>query len=313
MSIDVGYVKNIIDKIMSEVGKVIVGKRDKVKLILCALLAKGHVLVEGVPGVAKTLIVKAIASTLGLEFKRIQMTPDLLPSDIIGTYVYNPKTGDFYFRKGPIFANIVMVDEINRASPKTQSALLEAMQERCVTVEGVTFKLPEPFMVIATQNPIEVEGVFPLPEAQIDRFMVKVLIGYPTRDEAVEILRKQKVIDEWPLSPVVSASEVLKICDMIWKVYVDENIMYYIIDIVESTRKHPYVKLGASPRAAVALYLMSKAYALISGRDYVIPDDVKYVAQPVLAHRLILTREAELEGITTDKIIEEVLRSVPVP
>jgi len=311
--VDVDYVKDVIKRILNEVGRVVVGKREEIKLIICALLAKGHVLVEGVPGVAKTLIVKALASVLDLEFKRIQMTPDLLPADIIGTYVYDPRSSSFYFRKGPIFANIVMVDEINRASPKTQSALLEAMQERSVTVEGVTFKLPEPFIVVATQNPIEVEGVFPLPEAQVDRFMVKVTLGYPTRDESVEILRRQDVIEDWPLRPIVSSNDVLKISGMIRNVYVSEDVMYYIVDLIEATRRHPYVRLGGSPRAAVALYLMSKAYALINGRDYVIPDDVKSVIFPVLSHRLILSREAELEGIDSRKIIEEVLRSVPVP
>ncbi len=311
--VDVDYVKDVIKRILDEVGRVVVGKREEIKLIICALLAKGHVLVEGVPGVAKTLIVKALASVLDLEFKRIQMTPDLLPADIIGTYVYDPRSGNFYFRKGPIFANIVMVDEINRASPKTQSALLEAMQERSVTVEGVTFKLPEPFIVVATQNPIEVEGVFPLPEAQVDRFMVKVTLGYPTRDESVEILRRQDVIEDWPLRPIVSSNDILKISGMIRNVYVSEDVMYYIVDLIEATRRHPYVRLGGSPRAAVALYLMSKAYALINGRDYVIPDDVKSVIFPVLSHRLILSREAELEGVDSRKIVEEVLRSVPVP
>ena len=307
------YVKTVTERVMGEIEKVIVGKKHEITLILASLYCGGHVLLEGLPGVAKTTIAKSVARAFRLEFKRIQFTPDLLPSDIVGTMVYNPKTGEFSLRLGPIFANIILADEINRASPKTQSALLEAMQEKQVTIEGETRKLPEPFMVIATQNPIELEGTYPLPEAQIDRFLLKVEIGYPTRDEAVEVLERLKEIDEFKIEPVASGEEVLKTRSMIWDVYVDRTIKEYIVDLVEETRRHPDVKIGGSPRAAIALYTMSKTLALINGRDYVIPDDVKAVAYAVLNHRIILKPEAEFEGVTPRKVIDEVLRRVPVP
>ncbi len=312
-SIDPSYAVKTTENILSEASKVIVGKRNVLRHILIALYSGGHVLLEGVPGVAKTLIAKTIARTLNMTYSRIQATPDLLPSDIIGTFVYDPKTGDFKPRKGPIFANIVLFDEINRASPRTQSALLEAMQEKQVTIEGVTFKLPEPFMVIATQNPIEMEGTFPLPEAQIDRFLLKIVVDYPTREESKEILRRIHSIEEFNVKPVASASDVLKIRAMLPHVRVSDEIVEYIISIVEETHKHPMVRLGGSPRAAIALYLCSKANALISGRDFVIPDDVKYVAYSVLRHRILLKPEAELEGVTSDQVIREVLERVPVP
>jgi len=312
-NIDPEFVSKTTKAIMEEVSRVIVGKRDIIEYILIALYSGGHVLLEGVPGVAKTLMAKTIARTFNMTYSRIQATPDLLPSDIIGTFVYDPKTGEFRPRKGPIFANIVLFDEINRASPRTQSALLEAMQERQVTIEGVTFRLPEPFMVIATQNPIEMEGTFPLPEAQIDRFLLKVIVDYPTREESFEILRRIHFIEEFRVNPVADASDVLRIRDMLPHVKVSDEVMDYIISIVEETHKHPHVRLGGSPRAAIALYLCSKAKALIEGRDYVIPDDVKYVAYPVLRHRLILKPEAELEGVTPDQVIGEILRSVQVP
>ena len=308
-----GFVYKITKSIVDEVSKIIVGKLDIVNYILIALYSGGHVLLEGVPGVAKTLMAKTIARTFNMTYSRIQATPDLLPSDIIGTFVYDPKTGEFRPRKGPIFANIVLFDEINRASPRTQSALLEAMQERQVTIEGITFKLPEPFMVIATQNPIEMEGTFPLPEAQLDRFLLKVIVDYPSREESIEILRRIHFIEEFRVNAVADASDVLKIREMLPHVRVSGEVMDYIVSIVEESRKHPHVRLGGSPRAGIALYLCSKAKALIEGREYVIPDDVKYVAHPVLRHRIILKPEAELEGITTDQVISEILKTVKVP
>ncbi len=312
-SIDPEYVAKVTNSILSEASKIIVGKEHVLRFIVIALYAGGHVLLEGVPGVAKTLIAKTIARTFNMTYSRIQATPDLLPSDIIGTFVYDPKTGDFKPRKGPIFANIVLFDEINRASPRTQSALLEAMQERQVTIEGVTFKLPEPFMVIATQNPIEMEGTFPLPEAQIDRFLLKLLVKHPSHDEGKEILKRIHSIERFEVKPVASATDILAIRSMLPSVKVSEEVLEYIVNIVDETHRHPLVRLGGSPRAAIALYLCSKANALINGRDFVIPDDVKYVAHPVLRHRILLKPEAELEGITSDKIIDEVLNRVHVP
>ncbi len=313
INMDPSFVYKITKSIVDEVSKIIVGKLDIINYILIALYSGGHVLLEGVPGVAKTLMAKTIARTFNMTYSRIQATPDLLPSDIIGTFVYDPKTGEFRPRKGPIFANIVLFDEINRASPRTQSALLEAMQERQVTIEGVTFKLPEPFMVIATQNPIEMEGTFPLPEAQLDRFLLKVIVDYPSREESIEILRRIHFIEEFRVNAVADASDVLKIRVMLPHVRVSREVMDYIVSIVEESRKHPHVRLGGSPRASIALYLCSKARALIEGREYVIPDDVKYVAYPVLRHRIILKPEAELEGITTDQVISEILKTVKVP
>ncbi len=306
-------VKGITDKIVENVSRIIVGKTDVIKYILIALYVGGHVLLEGVPGVAKTLIAKTIARSLNLAYSRIQATPDLLPSDIIGTMVFDPKTGEFKPRKGPLFANIVLFDEINRASPRTQSALLEAMQEKQVTIEGVTYKLPDPFIVIATQNPIEMEGTFPLPEAQLDRFLMKIIVDYPSREETKEILRRIHFIEEFKIEPVASADEVLEIKSMIPNVKVSDEIINYIIDLVEETRKHPMVKLGGSPRAAISLLLSAKAYALMNGRSYVIPDDVKYVAKPVLRHRILLKPEAEFEGVSSDVVVEDIIKKVQVP
>ncbi|HIQ02804.1 MAG TPA: MoxR family ATPase [Desulfurococcales archaeon] len=282
-------------------------------MILASLYVGGHVLLEGVPGVAKTTLAKTIATVLQLEFRRIQFTPDLLPSDIIGTMVYNPKTGEFNVRLGPIFANIILADEINRASPKTQSALLEAMQERQVTIEGVTYKLPDPFLVLATQNPIELEGTYPLPEAQLDRFFMRIIIDYPSKSETVEILKRLKRIYDFKVKPVASAKDILKIRELVWKVYVDESILNYIADIVEESRRHSAVRLGGSPRAAIALLMASRALALMDGRDYVIPDDVKEVAEPVLNHRIILSTEAVFEGVKPVDVIRDILKRVPPP
>jgi len=294
---------------------VLIEKERELKLMSSALLSRGHVLMEGVPGVAKTYTSKALAKLLGLSFKRVQMTPDLLPSDIIGYYVFDQRNGGFVLRKGPIFANILLVDEINRASPRTQSALLEAMQERQVTIEGEVYRLEEPFMVIATQNPIEMEGVFPLPEAQLDRFLIKVVTGYTTTKGLIEIMKRADEIEEAieSLKPIVTREEVLEEFKRVRSVKVDDSIYSYIASIVEETRRHPAVRLGASPRAAIALVKMAKAWAYTSGRDYVIPDDVKAVAIPVLMHRIIVKPELELQGVTAEKVVEEVLTRVPVP
>ncbi len=312
-NIDPGFARSVSERILREAGKVVVGKTDVLKYIFISMYVGGHILLEGVPGVAKTLIAKTIARTVNLSYSRIQATPDLLPSDIIGTLVYDPRTNDFKPRKGPIFANIVLFDEINRASPRTQSALLEAMQEKQVTMEGITYKLPEPFIVIATMNPIEMEGTFPLPEAQLDRFLLKVIVDYPTREESKEILRRIHLIEEFDIRPVASGTDILMIKNMIKQVRISDELITYIIDLVEATRKHPHVRLGGSPRAMISLLLTSKANALIEGRDYVIPDDIKFVAKPVLRHRIILKPEAEFEGITPDQVIDNVLQKTPVP
>ncbi|MEM2006828.1 MAG: MoxR family ATPase [Sulfolobales archaeon] len=300
-------------KVIDEIERKVIGKRKEVELILASLISEGHVLLEGVPGVAKTLLAKTISSTLGLDFKRVQFTPDMLPSDIIGVVVYNPKTSEFSFRKGPVFTNILLVDEINRASPKTQSALLEAMQERQVTVEGTTYPLPRPFLVVATMNPIETEGTFPLSEAQVDRFLAKIEIGYPSLSETVSILDKYYEIVSEPTKPVLDSGNVLNLIEIVKNITVDQNVKKYISAIVQTTREHPMVRLGASPRGAIAMYLLSKAVAIMRSRDYVTPDDVKYVAHPTLSHRIILKTEARISGIKVSDVITDVLEKVEVP
>jgi MoxR-like ATPase len=295
--------------------EVLIEKETELRLITCTLLSRGHVLLEGVPGVAKTYTAKALAKLLGLSFKRVQMTPDLLPSDIIGYYVFDQRSGGFVLRKGPIFTNILLVDEINRASPRTQSALLEAMQERQVTIEGEVFKLEEPFMVIATQNPVEMEGVFPLPEAQLDRFLVKIVTGYTSTEGLVKIMKRADEIEEAieSLKPLATRDQVLEEIKAVRNVRVDDSIYSYIAAIVEATRRHNAVRLGASPRAAIALVRMAKAWAYTEGRSYVIPDDVKAVAHPVLDHRIIVRPELEIQGVTPAKVVDDVLKSVPIP
>jgi MoxR-like ATPase len=305
----------LIAKVVEKASSILVERDNEIKLILASLLARGHILLEGVPGVAKTYTAKTVASLLSLSFKRIQMTPDLLPSDVTGGFVYDQKTGEFKLRKGPIFTNILLVDEINRASPRTQSALLEAMQERQVTIEGVTMPLEEPFMVIATQNPIEFEGVFPLPEAQLDRFIARVPVGYPSTKGFIEILRRADEIEEAiaNLTPMVSREDVLNAIKEASRVRVEDSLYEYIARIVEESRRHPAVKLGGSPRAGIAIVRLAKAWAYIEGRGYVIPDDVKAVAIPALAHRIILNPEYEVEGVKPEAVIKEILGKVPVP
>lgn len=301
-------------QVLDNVQKVIIGKENVAELALVAILAKGHMLLEDIPGVGKTMLVRALARSLGCTFKRIQFTPDLLPSDVTGVSIFNPQTVNFEFRPGPIFGHIVLADEINRTSPKTQSALLEAMEEKSVTVDGITHQLPRPFVVMATQNPIEYEGTFPLPEAQLDRFLLKLTMGYPREDEEVEMLsRLQGGHPVDTLKEVLSLEELIALQDEVAKVFVDGAIKQYIVHITRATRSHELVYLGASPRGAIALLQAAQALAFIRGRDYVLPDDVKYLAPFTLSHRLILTSEARLEGREADGVIKEILARLPVP
>ncbi|WP_258083450.1 AAA family ATPase [Thermococcus thermotolerans] len=302
--------------VLEEVKKAIVGKDEVLKLILTTILADGHILLEDLPGLAKTLMVKSFATALGVRFKRVQFTPDLLPSDILGVSVFNQKTLEFEFKKGPIFTNILLADEINRAPPKTQSALLEAMQERQVTVEGSTYELERPFIVIATQNPIEQEGTYPLPEAQLDRFLVRLRVGYPSRREEIEILRRRmaRKKEEVDITPILTPEEVVEMQRTIEDVYVSDAILEYITDVVLATREDKKeIEVGASPRGSLALLKLSRAYAALEGRDYVIPDDVKAVAVPALSHRLILKRELWYTKVSQESIMEKLLERVPVP
>jgi MoxR-like ATPase len=296
------------------VEKVIVGKGDVVELVIVALLCEGHVLIEDIPGVGKTVLAKSIAKSLNCSFNRIQCTPDLLPSDITGTYVFNQKTADFEFRPGPVMAQIVLTDEINRTTPRTQSALLEAMQERQVTSEGVTKPLPRPFMVLATQNPIEQEGTFPLPEAQLDRFLIKIKIGYPSKEDDKLILSRFRVNDPLDdLKPVVTAAELMQMQKACREVHVAADVEDYIIRLVHATRENSSIQLGASPRAMLALYHTSQVMAALRGRAYVLPDDVKYLTTITLAHRIIPKAESTLRGSSAEQALQEVIESVPVP
>jgi len=302
-------------RILDEVERVIVGKRRSLELILATALAGGHVLLEDFPGLAKTLTARSFAQVLGLSFKRIQFTPDLLPADILGTYIFRRETGEFIVRPGPIFAQIVLADEINRATPKTQSALLEAMQEGQVTLEGETRDLPRPFLVIATQNPIEYEGTFPLPEAQLDRFLVRVSFGYPSRPEEIEIMSRRiaRRTEESLLPAVTNADELLEMRAALEDVYVDPDMLTYIADIVERSRRHGSVAVGASPRGSLALLRMARAIAAIDGRDYTVPDDIKGVTIPALAHRLVLSPELWVKSIKDVDIVREFVDRVQVP
>lgn len=304
----------ITEKIIANIEKVIIGKRTVIEKALVALYCRGHVLLEDVPGLGKTMLARSIAKTVESSFKRIQGTPDLLPADIIGVSIYNPETKRFEFRKGPIFAQIVVVDEINRATPKTQSALLEAMGETQISVEGVTVALPEPFFVMATENPIEFEGTFPLPEAQMDRFFVSLSIGYPGLEEEGEIiLRQNQTHPITLLAPAVKPEVVSAIQGMIHKVYVDPSLRNYILKIVEATRSDPNVSLGASPRGSISLYKAAQAYAAMQGRDFVIPEDIKGLAPAVLKHRLILRSESRLKSLKPEAVIDRILSTLPVP
>jgi MoxR-like ATPase len=313
---DIDEVCSLSGKVIEEVERAVVGKKEVLQKILATFLVSGgHVLLEDYPGLAKTLIANSFATVLGLPFKRIQFTPDLLPGDITGGYIYDRAQNQFQLRKGPLFSSIILADEINRASPRTQSALLEAMQEYQVTLEGETMKLPEPFVVIATQNPIEYEGTFPLPEAQLDRFMVKLSVGYPSPEEEQEILRRRRErrTDTFNLNRITDASGMLAMRQAIEDVHIEPDIEAYIVQLIAATRKHRMVSVGSSPRGALALLKLSRAWATMHGRDYVIPDDIKTFARPVLLHRLILQPDLWTERKAPDEVIADVVRSVPVP
>jgi MoxR-like ATPase len=306
--------KIIAERILDNVQKVIIGKEAEVRLTVVCLLCAGHLLIEDVPGVGKTMLARSIAKSTGCEFKRIQFTPDILPSDVTGVSVFNQKTGDFEFRPGPIVAEIVLADEINRATPKTQSSLLEAMEEHRITVDGVTRDLPRPFMVLATQNPIEYEGTFPLPEAQLDRFLMRVHLGYPTNTDEVLMMDSQQVshpVDS--LEQVTDANEIVQVQQAVKVIYVDPLIKQYIVGLVDMTRQHESVYLGASPRGSLALYRTAQAQAMLDGRDYVIPDDVKELAYATLGHRVIVSPSARVKSVTAADIILSCLERVPVP
>jgi MoxR-like ATPase len=303
-----------IEKIIANIERVMIGKRNVAELSLVALLAGGHVLLEDVPGVGKTMMVRALAKSVNAKFRRIQFTPDLLPSDVTGISIYNPKEMEFQFRPGPLMGNIILADEINRTSPKTQSALLEGMEEASVTIDGVTHKLNKPFFVMATQNPIEHEGTYPLPEAQLDRFLLKMKMGYPDILEEIEVLnRAQKMAPIEDLSPVVNLEGLLDLQNEMKDVYVDDMIKRYIVDIVNRTRGHGSVYLGASPRGSISLMKAAQAYAFMYSRDYVLPDDIQYLAPFVLSHRIILKSEAKFDGISAEEIVSQVVARVPVP
>ena len=312
----------IVDRLLGEVQKVIIGQRYMVERILIGLLTNGHVLLEGVPGLAKTLTVKTVADALKCDFKRIQFTPDLLPADIVGTTIYNPATQEFRAKRGPIFANIVLADEINRAPAKVQAALLEAMQEKQVTIGGTSFILEEPFLVLATQNPIEQEGTYPLPEAQVDRFMLKLRVGYPTRDEEREIMKRMAGGEKIEVKAVAGPEELMAARREIAALFLDPRLGDYIVDLIHATRAPkdagladlaPLVEYGASPRATIALAQASRAHAYLRGRDFVSPDDVKAMAVDVLRHRVLLSYEAEAENVTSDEVIGRILSAVPAP
>ncbi|WP_145146712.1 MoxR family ATPase [Paenibacillus xylanexedens] len=301
-------------QLMDHVGKVIVGKEHTIELVMTAIIASGHVLLEDVPGTGKTMLAKSVASSLDCTFQRIQFTPDLLPSDLTGINFFNQKEGDFEFRPGPLFANLVLADEINRATPRTQSSLLECMEERQISIDGSTRQLERPFIVIATQNPIDNQGTFPLPEAQMDRFMMKIRMGYPSSEESVEILRRtvaSRSVDD--LSAVISREELLKAQDTYKTVQINEDLLRYIIQLTEATRQHPELSLGVSPRGAQALLKASQAWAALHGRDFVLPDDIKVLAEPVLAHRLVFRNRVRQQEGLAERIIQELLNQTEVP
>ncbi|QCR33914.1 MoxR family ATPase [Lysinibacillus sp. SGAir0095] len=303
-----------VEAIIKNIEKVMIGKREVAELSVVALLSGGHVLLEDVPGVGKTMMVKALAKSVSAEFKRIQFTPDLLPSDVIGVSIYNPKTLQFEFRPGPIIGNIILADEINRTSPKTQSALLESMEEASVTIEGETLQIKKPFFVMATQNPIEYEGTYPLPEAQLDRFLLKIKMGYPSAQEEVEVLRRASNSEPIVhLSPVISIDELLELQEEVRNVYIEDSVKSYIVQLARATRNVSEVYLGVSPRASIALMRAAKAYAKMQDRDYVNPDDVQYLAPFVFGHRIILKPEARYEGITAEGIVNRIIEKSVIP
>lgn len=311
--------QRLAERIIAEMHKTVVGQDELVEMLVVAVLAGGHVLLEGVPGTAKTLSIRTLARIFDVSFARIQFTPDLMPSDILGTSIYDPRTQQFNLKKGPLFAGLVLADEVNRTPPKTQSALLEAMEERRVTIDGVSHDLPEPFLVCATQNPIEYEGTYPLPEAQLDRFMLKVTVAYPSVEEEQHILTRvqngfrAQNLDTADIHPVLTGSELARYRTEVEAVRVDQPVMRYIVNVIRATRENRHVTLGASPRAAITLLMTSKALAAVRGRDFVTPDDIKTMARPVLRHRLAIRPESEIEGYTGDRIVETLLQTVEVP
>jgi MoxR-like ATPase len=307
-------VQAVTDVLVENVERVIIGKRDVIELVAVGLLAQGHILIEDVPGVGKTMLARALSRSLGCTFRRIQFTPDMLPSDVTGVSIFNQKTREFEFRPGPIMAQVVLTDEINRATPKTQAALLEAMQELQVTVDGVTYQLPRPFLILATQNPIEYEGTFPLPEAQLDRFLIRIRLGYPDQHDEVAILDSQQYTHPLTQIEQVVDVEALKTAqEKLKDVYVDPLVKRYIVEIITQTRRHPDIYLGASPRGSLALYRTGQARSAMQGRDYVLPDDIKALATPTLAHRLIISPSARLRDVTGETVMREILSTVPVP
>jgi MoxR-like ATPase len=307
-------IKETVDRIRVNVARVIVGKDEVIELCLVALLCEGHVLLEDVPGIGKTTLAKAIARSVGCTFKRIQFTPDLLPSDVTGILFFNQKTQEFEFRPGPLMAQVVLADEVNRATPRTQSALLEAMQERQMTVDVETMLLPRPFLVLATQNPIELEGTFPLPEAQIDRFLIRVALGYPSEEDENEILVRYEREDPLEtLQPVAQAADLLAMQEQAKTIHVEESVREYVVQVARATREHPAIELGASPRGTLSLYKTAQALAAIRGRTFVLPDDVKYLAPPVLTHRIIISPQTRLRGRRPEEVMAEIVDTVPVP
>ncbi|MDP2541834.1 MULTISPECIES: AAA family ATPase [Tenacibaculum] len=315
--VDLSKLKEAVIKIKEQLGKVIVGQEEFMELLLVSLLADGHVLIEGVPGVAKTVTAKLLAKTIATDFSRIQFTPDLMPSDVLGTSVLNMKTSDFEFKKGPIFSNIVLIDEINRAPAKTQAALFEVMEEKQITMDGERYVMNPPFMVLATQNPIEQEGTYALPEAQLDRFLFKINVGYPNLEEEIQIITahndRKGALPQTKVEAVLTESELLEYRNKVFEVLVEEKIIKYIAQLISNTRNNAHLYLGGSPRASIAVLMASKAFAAINGRDFVIPEDVKKSIYPVLRHRIMLTPEREMEGMTADKVIEMIVQSVEVP
>lgn len=315
MSYSISQVSSLCEKLIEEVGTVVVGKKDMLKFVILGILTDGHILFEDYPGLAKTLTAKAFSSVMGCKFTRVQFTPDLLPADITGTYVYSQKTGDFKLIKGPIFTNVLLADEINRAPPKTQASLLEAMQEKQTTLEGETYTLERPFLVLATQNPIEYEGTYPLPEAQIDRFLMRLSVGYPSESEEQQILKRMEHgnIHDIEVKKVIGPTDILSMQKTIQKVYIDDDLQKYIAKIVQSTRSASRVEVGISPRGSIALFKLAKAHAAFFRRDYVVPDDVKNVLIPALSHRLILKAEARVQGLKPESVIKEIVNKIPVP
>tara|TARA_R100001369_G_scaffold90306_2_gene129132 strand:- start:1493 stop:2497 length:1005 start_codon:yes stop_codon:yes gene_type:complete len=315
--IDLSQLQESVAQIKTELGRVIIGQQEMIELLIISILANGHSLIEGVPGVAKTVTAKLLAKTMNVDFSRIQFTPDLMPSDILGTSIFNVKTSEFEFKKGPLFSNIILIDEINRAPAKTQAALFEAMAERQITMDGLTYEMSPPFLVFATQNPIEQEGTYRLPEAQLDRFLFKIKVNYPSLEEEIAILeskhrQKNKNLESL-ITSVLSADQIASYQGVIKEIIIEDNLMKYIAGIVHNTRNNANLYLGASPRASIAIMDASKALAAINGRDFVTPDDIKKVATPILGHRVILTPEREMEGFTPDKVIKQIMETIEIP